>query len=107
MGSLCTKCKSVDLSNDKSNLCCLKVAGEHVATSSITCDLAGGHSINICASRDIDIQDFFSDTDDIDMAVKCGCINDICGLVDTKFMIQVGVCYAELKSLSDNVSCSQ
>ena len=55
---------------------------------------------------DIDIQDSVSDTDDIDMATKCGCINDICGLVDTKFMIQAGVCYAELKSLSDNVSVS-
>ena len=83
--------------------------------------MPGGHnSIDICVSKssmesdseeichidvsDIDIQDSISDTDDIDMATKCGCINDICGLVDTKFMIQAGVCYAEIKSLSDNVS---
>ena len=41
MGSSCVKCKSVDLSTEKSNLCCLKVASEHVTTSSITksCEL--------------------------------------------------------------------
>ena len=130
MGSSRIKCKSVDLSTEKSDPCCLKVASEHVTTSSITCELKdidsvpGGHNIDIYASNssmesdskevchidvsDIDMKDSISDldTDDIYMATKCGCISDICGLVDTKFMIQAGVCYAELKSLSDNVSVS-
>ena len=130
MGSSCVKCKNVDLNTNISNLCTKKVASELVTTEkSTTHDLksvnsysvAGGYitvstttsdeeSRNIDVSTsDVDIQcdfkDWVSDIDEsnVDLAKKSGYINDICGLVDTKFIVQAGVRYSEVKSLSGNI----
>ena len=64
------------------------------------------------STSDVDIQcdlkDWVSDIDEsnVDLAKKSGYINDICGLVDTKFIVQAGVRYSEVKSLSGRSNMS-
>ena len=120
MGSSCVKCKNVDLNTNISNLCPKKVASEYATTQKGTThdlksinSLAGGcstttsdrESHNDDVDSQCDLKDWVSDIDEsnVDQAKKCY-INDICGLVDTKFIVQAGVRYIEVKSLSGNMS---